>query len=1211
MLKNITPIKFISTNINEIHLENKPYNNISTNLMITTNCKSASILGVKMFYNVSKMKESKELKKEGKYISPLISASDLKKENEICLKHDVEKGGKIHCKYGNMDYDKLNEIWKTNNHLYEIIPINHYHKLYFDIDKRFESNENDENILKCIFTLVKDVLKIDIQNDSCVSFGRGEKQGYLKTSYHIIVNNGLYFKNVDDTKKIISLLKYNVITNDKYHLLRDGILDFNVYGKNQAFKMPYQSKAFQNIIQKPLDENLPLSSFLLTHIIDNPKFYDVSNYEEVNINKKIIKTACGRKMKIEFDQAVIFKEYFSCFPKDFKLKIEGEKKDGLPYYLNSIPNNSKVSMSIFKMVGFCISNITKNSQEGLDLYTSWTKGYDKTITSKLLEPHYFTNSITKGYGWKTLYNLSRIFNKNMDNNTSIFDSLFIDEPTFKCTNQEINNRYIENENFSLLDTINNYDIISIKSPMGTGKSWSLKKIFSHTKEKEKIGMKKYLNIEEPIFSNEDLKYKSICYYSCKRAFSASMIHEFKNFGFTNYLDIENKQNIVDHERIICSVESIQYCRDNYDLIIIDESESICDNLMGQMFLKNKPIEGATKIYDMIKNSKKVLLMDAYLSSRSYNFIKDIYQDDINNKKCFFLKNNFKYPKRDYVECDKSAFIKQITKLLGEKKRCAVVCGSKMLSDMIIEDNKNFNIKSYNTKNPLKLNSNVNDEWSTCDLLVYTPTITAGISYDNLDAQFDNLFIYSSNKGSCHFRDTIQAHKRVRNFNSNVIYLCINDKFRGHPLDIMPLTFDEVEEIENKYKLQLFGDEGKTLKHFEKLSYIYNINIHNKLEFNISSICLNGFSKRYLYEENIHPLGSIIDLENIDLDVEEWNFDEIKNITPIEHEKIKNALSSMRIDKPIIDDEQIKEFNKYNYQNEQIKDEIETKVKREFFNKYYSESLERKKLRSVRSFKQMLSDIKYDFEKFNEWRIEKGGGEDAQLPIEMYDLKLKRYEHLINFFNKLGFIENQKINIDKSFYGEDFKKFIDDYKTIDVKALNTMMNEKYIRISKKDETQKELNTKQIKGIFNNLLMDEFGCEISNNGLKYIKINGKTKKLTKMIIRNYCKKPNKSNGLTKFECDEDIKIFGSSEYNRFNIYKDDFKMDQPIPHFLEEEIKSDDEEIDDEEYDDEEEEEEYNELDYGIDKKKDLKKGVKKNQCSKCGKSTFLKTCIKCL
>ncbi len=1227
-----------NTQLKKIDLENTKNNKA---IMMNTNCKKTTKhFDTTMYYNIANAENAKVLKKDGKYTSPMAMAISTRNDDEFTLKFDEEKGAKTYTKYGNMTYENLDKYaWKINNHLFEIVPKGQPFKLYFDIDKRYENEENNEIIMKKVYELTKEIMGLDMGKcDIAVCYGKGQRDDYIKVSWHIIVNNGIYFKNMDECKKVMKHMEYTVITNDKYDELRGGVLDFNVYKDNQAFKLPYQSKAFKKIIQKPTEQGKKLSDYLLSNV-KGGTYYDVSKFTEIDTKKKTVKCANGKQMTLNFDEAIVFKQYVEAIGKTYKLgKIQGSKKDGLPYYLNSIPNNEKVPRAVWKMIGWCISRITKNSEEGLNLWAKWTSGYKATSSEDLREA-YMGHSIDKGYGWKTLYNLARIFNKNMDNNESIFDPLFDDQPTFKMTQEIIKSRY-NGTATDIKKMVKENQVIAIKAPMGCGKSYDLRKIFE---ERDNYG---------------DYVYPSICYYSCKRAFASSMVADFEEHGFVNYLDVEEKHTIKDIDRIICSVESIHWARDKYDIVIIDESESIADNLMGEMFKKNKPIECSINIYDMIKNSSKVMIMDAYITTRSFNMIKDIMGKDIENKKCHYLINEYQYEPREYYDLDKELFVNAIKAHIEEGKRCAVVCGSKKLSEYI-KDSVECDMKAYDNSNPLPNTCDVNKEWRDCQLLIYTPTITAGISYDpkvngkkDIEKHFDNLFIYCVNKGSCHFRDTIQAHKRVRDFKSNKVYICINDKFKGHKYDMMPLTKEGVLEMEEKYKQGLFGEgaNAKSLKMYEDcegenvMSYIHNINIHNKLEQNISQLCLRGFAKKYLYLENIKQVSSQTCDEYLELDDEVWNFDEIEDIDVPTWEQIKYKMEYQGIDKPTIEDEEMKQYMKFNYKHKQVKSDISEDVRKEFFNEYYSMGKqERDRLGSVRSFKQMLNDIKYDFTKFAQWQLDKDSQRNQV--IEMYDMKLKRYEHLIGFFHKLGFIKEDKIDIDNEFVGDDFKKMEETYKNVDVKVLNSMMNDGYIRITKKKPTSTDLNTKQIKGIFNQLLKDEFGMEVVSNGLKYIRVDGKKKKLTKMCVRNYC--PKEIQGASEEYVKAKMDKFGSSEYNRFNVYKEKFSEDLPqgiVCDFMDESDDEEDDEIMCNTSDEDNEDNEVNILGDLLDDSEDedevcvdgemniieepkkeeyvIKMKPKKvkmgNQniicgggCRVCGKPTLLSTCSKCL
>tara|TARA_R110000803_G_scaffold11944_2_gene35210 strand:- start:14 stop:3880 length:3867 start_codon:yes stop_codon:yes gene_type:complete len=1112
-------IETISTNINH-------QNTMTQNqkLIINKNINKVQVLESIYYYNVGNIKE---LKKTNKYTSPLVCALHTRKDSEFTIKYDEERNGaKTYIKYGNYDYETLNKVaWKIDNHLYEIVPKESPFKLYFDIDKRFVSEEDTKLIFVSLRDLVLKTLNVDIQQNSNMCMGEGKKDGYKKVSYHIIINNGKYFENMTSCKLFMKYCEFIVNTNDSYANLRNGVFDFNVYKDNQAFKLPYQTKAFKKIKQIPIEDDAKMSDYLLTHMEKSIEFYDVKKFEKLmegkNISNKTIKSASGKMITLDFSEAIIIKQFVEAIGKDYKIgQVSGSKKECcLTYYLNSIPNNKNVPRIVWKTIGYCISKITKNSEKGLELWTKWTSDY-KLVDKESIREEYFKHDIVKGYGWKMLLNMASIYNKKANSFDSVFEPLFDDEPTFECETKTINSRYIECEDFNMVDVVKNNDIVCIKSPMGTGKSWTLKKVF------------------------KDKSYKSILYLSCKRAFATAMKSDFEGSGFQSYLDFEYRNEIIDVDRVICSVESAYHLKDAYDLVVIDESESICDNLTGEMIIKNHPIENMTKIKNIISNSKKVMLMDAYLTTRSYNMIKDILKDKIINKKSYYLKNIFKYEKRELVILDGGdKFTNMIINKLEKGERCVVVCGSKKLSDIIVKACSEYSIKNYNSNNPLKNGCNVNEEWSECDLLIYTPTITAGISYDNKDKLFDNLFVYCVNKGSSHFRDTIQAHKRVRNFTNKKMFIKINDKFKGFPYDIMPTTMDGVEEQEYKYKALLFGDNPLSFENMEDLDWIYKINIHNKLEKNISSLMLRGLAKKYLYEENVIEIedNEEINEENFETDLVDWVYDEIVDITSDTYHTIEAKLKDVSIDKEQLTDDEFKEYVKFNYKNKHISEEVSDEIREKFFNEYYDDSCERKKLASVRSFKQMLNDIKYEYLEFDAWKIEKG--KDSEMPMEIYEMKLMRYKHLMRFFNKLGFIENDKLNINKEFYGDDLKLLIEDYKDVDAKVLNSMMKDQYIKISKKDESIKELNTKQIKGIFNNLLKDEFGLEVYGCGTKQKKIDGKYKKLTIMKLRNYCPPIDK-----KKDSDEIIekklqftKEFGGEEFNRFNIYKKCFNED----------------------------------------------------------------------
>ncbi|RCH83553.1 hypothetical protein CU098_003881, partial [Rhizopus stolonifer] len=65
-----------------------------------------------------------------------------------------------------------------------------------------------------------------------------------------------------------------------------------------------------------------------------------------------------------------------------------------------------------------------------------------------------------------------------------------------------------------------------------------------------------------------------------------------------------------------------------------------------------------------------------------------------------------------------------------------------------------------------------ENWSNYDIIGYTPTIVAGISYE--ENYFDKIFGYFINSSSC-AEMTLQQLFRVRNLNDNDINICIENK----------------------------------------------------------------------------------------------------------------------------------------------------------------------------------------------------------------------------------------------------------------------------------------------------------------------------------------------------------------------------------------------------------------------------------------------------
>jgi hypothetical protein len=1082
---------------NKIDLKNTCDMNISK-----MNLHSTTKFNRQFYYTTHSKKRCRE---EGiEYNSPLEYAVGQRQEGETTILIQKAVGSKTYHQYGNMTIEEIKaNLWGKNEHAFEIIPADMPRKMYFDIDYFRIDDEHTHAMSKAFNKLVRSTLT-NVNHDShqITCAGVGMKDGKEKISYHSIIKDH-WFENLQAQQRYVSFIQNEIATKEQYAPLRDGVLDFAVYGKNQAFKLPYQSKAQKKIVQVPVKGELTLEDFLITHMTSATSFIDHTKWADIDTRPKKFKTKSNKQITFQFDLAVIVKEWIEAIGKDYKLPpiIIDRKQEELRYYLLSIPNNEKVSRKMWKVIGWSISNITKNSKRGLELWAEWTSKY-KPTTIEELKPHYDEHSTSKGYGWKTLYDLARIYNGKMEKYEGVIDQLFEDIPAWQIPTQVINQRYIEHDEFNMKKTMDKNQLLFIKSPMGTGKSWSLKTIFEDT-----------------------YNYRSVLYLSCKRAFASAMAGDFEEYGFVNYMDIPASM-IEEQSRIICSIESIRWCRDRYDLVIIDESESIADNLTGEMIRKNNPMSNILKIYNIIRSSEKVMVMDAYLSRRSFDMLYNIFDDDLSNHKKHYLQNNYKMEKRfATITDDKEVFAGCLMKALKDGQRCVVVCGSKTLSEKIrekVEAIGTFNFKIYDSKNPLPITANVNEEWKGLDLLMYTPTITAGISYTNRDWDYDRLFIYSVNKGSCCFRDTIQAHRRVRHFKTKEVNVCINDRYRGFRVQDQPVKRQDVIELEEKFKTHLFDNNVIELKSMVETKWIYNIHIYNTLETNISQLYLRKLAERYLKEENIMVKQGVEDEFTMIGDQEfDMVYDKIEKISHQSYLDFYERLNDKENDQPLNDDEW-KKYIKCIFLNEMVKPNLPVNQLEIFFNNLYPNPNIRRHLTNIRFFKEIYYQTKYNWDKLKECEVYT---RDAELPVEMRSTQLKRFELIGDFLYSAGIMKKgMPININKCFELGQLEGMIEKYKDMDkIDAVNKLMKDYKIRTK-----AGVMTTKTLKSIMNNLVKEEFGYEMSVSRVSK-RVNGKVKTIsTQRLVKQEITE--KQGG----ETEEYDRL--DERFNPFNIIKD---------------------------------------------------------------------------
>jgi hypothetical protein len=1022
-----------------------------------------NFLGNKIYYNLKETFENNT----NNYITIAIDNTNSK-----------NKGSKKYC---NISYSQLNTIIKKNYLLYETLK--EERKPYFDIeyeecDKTKLINNNIKDLIKECFNDIN----ITIEDKHFLEYGitkksnSGKWRNKIKVSYHIVINNGYKFNNLKDLQKFKSYLFEKL--NEKYTILiqnEDYVIDKIPYGKNQQFKLPYQSKANEDRILKPTnDDDFILKDYLISYDIED---YNIINTDtiELKIQNKKFKTANGKNFDAKKWDCDLISKYMDDVKNcDYIINrvIDINNIDDL---VDSIYNSKNISYEIYFRVGSAIKRTMGSN--GFNTLLRWVRKYKSNVNEEELKKDYekFSNEFC---GYKTLLTLAKICNKYIDNANPI-DYLFKEQtPTIT-----VNKKFLDIQDFK----INDYNTIFIKSPMGSGKSYNLKQVVND--------------------------YEKIVYLSSRRAFAESMYQDFKDYGFKNYM---NEDKISD--KMIISVESIsKFYFDNVDLLIIDESESIFNIISSDTLTDHNFNENLIILSEYIKNSKKVLVMDAYLSNRSFNAIKTIRNDN----DYYYIKNEFKNEERLFYEIEeKEDFLREIIKDFKNNNRIVIVCGSKKFGFNIVDElerlDLNKRIRFYNAERPLDLNKCVNKEWEKIDCLIYTPTITCGISYTNKD--FDKLFIYTINKGSSHFRDTIQAHKRVRYFKENEICICINDKYKGFNKTQYPTNPIDIKEMITTYRKDLFINNTYVSINDNPIfkDWVLDIHINNIMETNIHSIYLRKVVYKYFQLENIKLKKNNDNINNIKLNGfdDAWRYEDIKNISYDDVLIIKNNIRKGKT----LKEEEYKKFIKFKFKNvlrdddeddeddedneddeemynyfKDFKKIIDDFKKAEIFNGWF-------KLKNKTYFKNMMdfnNVIKYGIDNYTKLFIKNEN-------IEFYKLDILRKEHLYKILSdiKVIDIENQRINFNKVFTTQDLEELTEKYEKMNIVTINQLFKDKNMDdISKGKKTKGEkriFTTKTMKSLLDKLLKDNFNYKTESVGTYKKQINNKRKKYTQYKI-----------------------------------------------------------------------------------------------------------------
>lgn len=372
----------------------------------------------------------------------------------------------------------------------------------------------------------------------------------------------------------------------------------------------------------------------------------------------------------------------------------------------------------------------------------------------------------------------------------------------------------------LKDIRKDVDTVYIKAPMKIGKT---KALLKHVKSLPADA--------------------TICILSFRKTFSKQIYKMFPDF--MAYNDCVGEITPKQYKRMIIQVESMHRIKDGvYDYVILDESESII-NQFANPDMKRKEL--AFSNFELnIREAKQVICMDAFMSPRTIETIRNMRKKKKEHLSINVHKNASDY-KYEVGYCNTYTYNK-IKKTLDDGKNVVIMSNHRGILEsykkMLEADRPGLSMIDYTSKTDSQIKnthmSNVNEHWTDYRVILYTPTITAGISFE--EAHFHKVFAIFTNT-TCDVLSCIQMMGRIRNVLDRDITICFDLKYKRCSVSLEgiqnDLKYGNYELLSNNNNL---GSPAARLKN-DRIEYVYNKECNyykmwllNELEKNVSKRC---------------------------------------------------------------------------------------------------------------------------------------------------------------------------------------------------------------------------------------------------------------------------------------------------------------------------------------------------------------------------------------
>ena len=320
----------------------------------------------------------------------------------------------------------------------------------------------------------------------------------------------------------------------------------------------------------------------------------------------------------------------------------------------------------------------------------------------------------------------------------------------------------------------------VKSQMGLGKTKALRKYI------------------DTYFPQSDSKKYVVRFVTFRRAFSRSIKEQFPDFS--SYVSIRGPIMHDDVDRLIIQVESLYRLvilqgAEPVDLLVLDEVESVLAQFSSGL---HKNLTASFAMFQwMVTHSKHVVCMDANVGRRTQRMLADLRPAGPGAATPFlFHWNRFGKARDDHYSftSNEDDWLSALADEVRSGKRIVVPTNSlKMAKDVeatLREKYPEKRIQLYSSETDQVVRNdhfeNVDRKWVQFDVVIYTPTVSAGISFeaDHFDILYGSFTSLSCNVETCR-----QMLGRVRSIRSRRYVIHLFGRQNN-----LPTTTEEIRKI---------------------------------------------------------------------------------------------------------------------------------------------------------------------------------------------------------------------------------------------------------------------------------------------------------------------------------------------------------------------------------------------------------------------------------